>query len=544
MANTFSIEENARESNRLYAMLNSGIRDRLMRYPGVRHVSVGLKITGNDLIWERCFHVYVDEKKQGAVLSKEELIPEVIDGIRTDVHEIGKASPATACEDTSRYRPIKGGISISNGAPVNSSTQFGTLGVIGRKTGFSRCNAMALTNWHVLYLSGPLPRYKIEEGWRVFQPDLIMIGANTAYNPANAPTDSDIGKVVKGVFNDTVDCAIFEVNRSCCNCCGVPYENVINRLETISPLHFNGITGRGRAHAGDAVYFVGAKSGPTAATVVTDSAPKDITYPNSVIGDFTVTSSPVGNTVRHYTGQLKIQLAGTHPCNSVVTPPSGYSGPPYSRAVDHGDSGSLLVNSQNQAVGLLFATDDTAPAAPPFTLFGYANHYDDVIAALQSVGINFEINYSQPSSGGSRGDMPGFFQEPDSEIFLQWKQRVESNAKTRAIYQAVNDHRDEVLMLINHCRPVTVAWHRAKGPAYAAVVADNFRDGKFEYPSEINGISNEQLLQRMYNVLMEKGSSRLKNDLRQFGSEVIAAVSKGKNAEELFASLSGLPVQL
>jgi len=55
MSNTFSIEENARESKRMYAMLDSGIRARLMACPGVKDVCVGLKITGNNLIWERCF---------------------------------------------------------------------------------------------------------------------------------------------------------------------------------------------------------------------------------------------------------------------------------------------------------------------------------------------------------------------------------------------------------------------------------------------------------------------------------------------------------
>jgi len=96
------------------------------------------------------------------------------------------------------------------------------------------------------------------------------------------------------LVNSKVDLGIFEVNRSCSNCCGVPYENVIDKLETISPLHFNGITGSGRAHTGDTVYYVGSKSGPSKGTVIADGHQSRSTLSNSLIADPRVAPNPSG----------------------------------------------------------------------------------------------------------------------------------------------------------------------------------------------------------------------------------------------------------
>jgi hypothetical protein len=557
-ANTFSIEENARESARLYALLDNGIRERLMRYPGVRHVSVGLKIRGNDLLWERSFHVYVDKKVSIDELGNDKIIPPDIDGVKTDVHEIGVATLAAStdpspCEDRTRYRPIKGGISISNGMeiPIQLSPTviqigalFGTLGVIGRIEGPCECNTVALTNWHVLYIGRrDVP---IVKGSRVFQPyatnnEVTNLSLDTYPDPNTHV--NDMGEVVDGIFNGTVDCGLVKVNRSCSNCCGVPYENVIRGLETISPMEFNGIQGEARANTGDQVFFVGAKSGPTKAIVVTDSAPKDIPpYPNVLVADPRISPDILsGDLTMPFTGQIKLVLADTTPphlCNAVVNLPT-YTGPPFSRVVDHGDSGSLLLNGQNMAVGLVFASDDAIPTTAPFTLYGYANHYAEVTAALRGIGLNFAINYTQPSTGGSSGTSISTFAESENDRYLSWKNRVEEHPASKAIADAVVRHRDEVLLLINHCRPVTVAWHRGKGPAFTAVIMNNVRAEKFDFPEVLQGVSAVQLLTRMRDILLEHGSSGLKDDLVKLQESILTAVSGKNSFEDVLAALKG-----
>lgn len=532
---SFSPEENARESKRLYKMLDDGVRDQLMKYPGVRHVSVGLKITGNDTLLERCFHVYTDKKLSRGEMKPEDIVPPEINGIRTDVHEIGTAVLAV-CHDLSRYERIKGGISISNGTilvigGVIGGAHVGTLGAIGRITGPCKCNTFALTNWHVLYIGKSFLTPNVGAGSRIFHP--ASPGGTTP-----DITTYDIGKIVDGVFTTSVDCGLVEINRSCSNCCGVPYDNVIRGLETISPLAFNGITGPGTASTGDVLYYVGVRSGPTTVRVITDSAPKFIEVPNEVIGDERITTSTTGTTVRNFVGQLKLQLEGTHACNSSIPMPSTYTGPAISRAIDHGDSGSLLVNARNQAVGLVFASDEAIPASAPFTLFGYANHYSQVISALSAAGHTFEINYTEAPTGGSRGESIAGFTVPDNEVLLSWKKRVEAHPRSRAIADAVARHREEVLLLINHCRPVTVAWHRGKGPAYAATIFNNVNEGKFEYPPSINGVTADQLLLRMYHALVENGSSGLREDLYSLKDDIIENIKGRSSFEEALAALT------
>jgi hypothetical protein len=556
MANTFSIEENACESKRLYALLDGGIRQRLMKYPGVRHVSVGLKITGDEMLWERCFHVYVDKKIDRSELRSKQLIPEDIDGIRTDVHEIGEASAASPF--------ARSGNSISNslefGTAGRETILRGTIGAIGTDKSRS-CNVVALTNWHVLY-SAPITN-PVSKGTRIFQPFASTFNNGIAdETPDPHTTDYDVGKVIDGIHNGTVDCAVFEVNRSCSNCCGVDYTHIIEGLETISPLHFNGIRGSARAHTGDTVFFVGAVSGPSKGYVVNDNAPKKNTYRSLLVADRRKVPFPPMPQVsdlyiENFTGQIKIRTDGNHPVNGNITENSVN----FSRFVAHGDSGSLLLNEQNMAVGLIFASDcypgeldctepviamADPPGVPPLpagspamTLYGYANHYEDVIAALANIGIQFEIKYTQPSTGGSRGETITGFAEPDSEVYESWKEKIENHPKTRAIFDAVLRHRDEVILLVNHCRPVMVAWHRGKGPAFAAISADNIREGKFEFPEVVNGASAGQLLLRMRDVLLVHGSNSLKDDLEKFGDEILAAVKGKNNFEDLLLALTG-----
>ncbi len=558
MNNTFNIEENARESKRLNALLNSGIRDELMKIKGVRAVSVGLKIKGNEMIWERCFNIYVNRKTNLNKLEKEQRIPEFIRGVKTDVNEINQASLAS---------PVaKGGVQISNGIDLQDTntgrfqTTFGTLGSVGRDKDRS-CNVVGLTNWHVLYVGHN--RVQMEKGSRVFQPNALSAADGIGQNEPDQNTDdNDVGKVIDGIYDGTVDCAVFEVNRSCSNCCGVDYHNNIEKLNEISPLGFNGVTGEAIAHAGDTVYFVGAMSGPSKGYVVDEGASLDSDYLAVMICDNRIAPKfpplpPDAMHTQHFTGQLKIRTDGHHPINGSLT----RRGVTFSRFMEHGDSGALLVNGENKAVGLMFATDhDPDPAnlptgsipsvpgvpslpsgSPNITLYGYANKYSEVISALQTRNIQFEINYTQPSTGGSRGPAIQTFAEPDSTIFLDWKSKIESHPKSKAIAEAITRNRDEVIMLVNKCRPVTVAWHRSKGPAFAAIIANNIRDQILEFPKELNGVSTEHMLKRMQLILLEQGSKGLKEDINTYGEVIINSIKKGNTFENVFAALINQP---
>lgn len=66
-----------------------------------------------------------------------------------------------------------------------------------------------------------------------------------------------------------------------------------------------------------------------------------------------------------------------------------------------------------------------------------------------------------------------------------------------------------MIALVNHRRPVTVAWHRSKGPTFLAHFVNNARDPAHLIPFEVEGITREKMIQRMAEVLTQQGSQEL-----------------------------------
>ncbi len=97
----------------------------------------------------------------------------------------------------------------------------------------------------------------------------------------------------------------------------------------------------------------------------------------------------------------------------------------------------------------------------------------------------------------------------------------------------VRRHRDEVTRLINHCRPVTVIWHRHQGPAFTAAFNRNHREPAYRIPREINGVSRHELLVATARVLAQHGSAALQEDLRAHGFELIDELSRADNVRAL-----------
>ena len=66
--------------------------DRLWKYDGVVSVGIGWKITGGRQIEEMAIVIGVEKKRHRSELSVEQLIPEEIEGIKTDIDNMGEPS--------------------------------------------------------------------------------------------------------------------------------------------------------------------------------------------------------------------------------------------------------------------------------------------------------------------------------------------------------------------------------------------------------------------------------------------------------------------
>jgi hypothetical protein len=465
------------ENNAIREMLRTGPETQLRAIPGVVHVSVGLKETNGKVTDQLCVRVYVEQKKAKEALPAAQLIPSEINGVPTDVNIVGRFEFQ---DDNTKYRPIMGGIQISNriivlnAAGTGTEMSRGTLGCTAVDT--TDDAPVILSNWHVLYGSSG------RTGDKVYQPPPTSIPPVELGDLPARPRDEEdkIGVLRRKEISSTVDGAIATIDvSSCCNCCGIRYSNEINGLSVGGRPPRNTIVGDQRAVSGMTVFKVGKSTGRTEGVVVDDNHPSF-----DIVKDGTTYS---------FTGQIAIQnIDNTIPFST------------------HGDSGSVIINLENKIVGLLFASGRNVPingVDQPFVTI--ANHIQDVFNALK-----VRINYSpdvKVAAGATLTDLPpSVFEAPVPEPYRSFRERLESNEITARLFAIGRQHSDEVTYLVNHCRPVTVAWHRSHGPAFLATVMSAIRDGHYRLPRSVKGVAPHELLERMKVVLGRHGSDTLR----------------------------------
>jgi hypothetical protein len=351
--------------------------DSLLAKPNVVGVAVGLK----NGVGEPSVVVLVERKVPVAALSAAESVPKEVDGVKTDVLEIGYPRAYDSPRD--RFRPeIPSGVSIGH-----YKITAGTLGTIvtDRTTG----EKLILSNNHVLANSNnslvgdPILQPGSADGGQnpadmvarlerfvtlryVDDPDTPPPPPGPTPNPPPTPTPGSPGSctVVNGVVS-VINAAAALVGShqrvaptsaaavmtrpqavSTVNAVAQTPTNEVDcaLAKPIDPTKFTGeILGIGQVHGtkpaalGMAVRKSGRTTGFTTGTITLLNATVNVAY---------------GNRTARFTGQI------------ITTPMS-----------QGGDSGSLLVDgSSNVAVGLLFAGSDQS------TIF---NPIDAVLSALQ-----------------------------------------------------------------------------------------------------------------------------------------------------------------
>ena len=484
------------ENQAIREMLATGPADELLALPGVVHVSVGLKETNGRITDQLCVRVYVKEKKERGTLSNRELVPAEVNGIPTDVNSVGEFEFS---EDNARYRPIMGGIQITNRIIILNDTgegtqiSRGTLGCIAEDT--TDDAPVILSNWHVLYgTSG-------HTGDKVYQPPPTSFTTVELGDLPVRPVDDvdKIGVLRRYEINNRVDCAIAAIDvSSCCHCCGIHYSNEIAGLSVDGRPPRNTIVGDEPAVSGMTVFKVGKSTGRTEGVVIDDNLPS-----------FTILKD---GTNHDFEGQIAIQ-------NVDNTKPFG----------SQGDSGSVIINLENKIVGLMFAVAKKMTVKDverPF--IGVANHISEVLSALK-----IRIPYSQDvtvTAGETLTDVPAMFEAPIPPPYQALRERLDQNDVTAKLFAIGQRHSDEVTYLVNHCRPVTVAWRRAEGPALLALIMGAVRDGHYRLPANVKGVTPLDFLERMRKVLSEHGSASLKQTMNS--AEV--------DLKDLFASCDNL----
>lgn len=270
----------------------------LLRRRNVLGVGIARKVVGGRQTDEPCIVVFVERKVPKPRLGRKELIPEVIESMKTDVVETGRIVALQS--RTGRVRPAPGGVSIGH-----HRITAGTLGVIARRSGAR----MILSNNHVLANSNDAA-----VGDPLLQPGAHDGGTS---NDRIATLDRFVPIVFDGFWDWLL--SLFGIVRQAPNVVDAALGKPLNDADVSDEiLQIGRVAGTAPPSIGMSVRKSGRTTGLTQGTV-----------------------SAVAVTVRVSYGLTKTARFR----DQIVAGPMSQGG----------DSGSLVVDSSNRAVGLLFA---------------------------------------------------------------------------------------------------------------------------------------------------------------------------------------------
>ncbi len=493
--------------------LRERARAQLDAIPGVRAVGFGVKVVDSELTGQRALRVYVDEKKPLDELPPDQVIPDEIEGIPTDVITIPRGQEF-GTQDTSMHSPLIGGITITNMKPIPAGGfEGGTLGCFATMDGVSGPkNVAVLTNNHVLAAGGGAV------GDTVYQPNLT--GGNV--DPLNTgPIGKTLHLGIKGQYNFTyptesqasyyLDCASAQLNidiSSWCDCnCGVSYKNELREISISGNSKLEGVA---RAVDNETVFKSGRTTGGTQGTI----------------------EDPLGSVLF---GSPAVQID-----NIIIVRPTN---PPDPAFADHGDSGAALVNAQNKLIGLVFGGEEVTEPNPAT----YACHIAPVMDVLKVTPISTQ-NPPVGPAGHARSSRPARVGAPAGDRLedhtLELQDRLRRTTAGAALFAAFLEHRSEIVGLVNRHRPTTIAWHRGKGPTFFAHFAENARHPEHRIPSDIEGVTRRDLADRMEEALMASGSEPLRQAIAENREAVLAILDDFDDLHELVGRFEERPAHV
>jgi hypothetical protein len=482
-------------------------RNELGRYAGVVGVGLGCKERKGAVTEEVAFRVYVRRKKPISELQHNDLVPSFYRGVATDVLNASSGiQTSSVCEDNSKYAALVGGITIMNGRRDGQNRLgVGTLGFLATIDGVEGPDNIALvSNRHVLGVNGAVA------GDTVYQPD----------GNATLPNNS-IGKILKLQEIDNysytypgesakdywIDCSTAQINiciSSCCHTnCGESFGNWIQGLNV------NGsdvIADVGRAQVNDIVYKVGRTTRRTKGIVreIDHLLPGAMGIPDA---------------------KNLILIEPLEPdCNGIL------------RFADEGDSGAAIITDQGKLVGILHTV--AAQPQPGQTLKHLACHIAPVLDALKVTPITrAHPALNNPAAVTTMAEVAAVTDGRSTQA-RRLREQFLSLPEGPSAWRLIDEHRIEVIRLVNHNRRVAVAWHRNQGPAFLNRAINNARDPQETIPREIEGITGKALLGAMGDVLAEQGSAGLREAIQRYRHQVLALAEECDNLHEMVERLN------
>jgi hypothetical protein len=550
----------------------------LARIPGVLGVGYGHVSKGGEFRVALGFQVFVHEKRAEEQVPEAERIPRTFEGYRVDVRAAEVMRPYEGNPDYGqgydlRVSPIVGGIQIEPRQKDLPRTGIckvaGTLGCIvkRRHKGDGEDNVYLLTNQHVL--EGDVDA-RCKPGDYVYHPY-----ASKSTDPLPGLRLGSIDTMLekkeyehqneRDTYNTYLDCGIarIDVGKVCCgSVCGQPNLTYSPTIQGLGPegSPFEDWITDVRDACGDTSLFVNVPR-----NMATDGQISQTQ--DEALGTALVMASTTATKVRKVgrsTGctagivvssnawgyqDLFGNLTIIHGFLEIMIDPyfsdghgNGKNRNGNRTFAENGDSGSIVVDDQNRAIGIVFGGPPTAQRQSSQWGVTWASHILPVLTKLDVyIPTKDEAGTHAGSDGawasltlprsGLRGEQDAFFtaagraaigppaREPDLGGLAE---RIRSSEAGARLFAVLKEHQREIAFLVRNSRAVKLAWHRALGPAHLAQILNHLRGHAPRMPVEVRGVSRRALLSKLRVALMSQGGFELRQAIEAHGHLILA----------------------
>jgi len=289
----------------------------LWSYPNVRLVGKGKKVTRGFNTGRDAVVIGVVQKLPVTLLKKQEILPSTYKGVETDVIEVGEIRALR----TTRHRPAPGGVSIGH-----PQVTAGTLGMVIR----SSDTRYILSNEHVLANTN-----NAQIGDPIYQPGVHDGGGE-------GDTIAHLTDFIPIEFSETSTCPIANIPVNICNW----FAKVFNRqtrlkavAEPVNLVDCAIALPENDADVSDEILGIGIPRG-FATVEVGDKVKKSGRTTGLNYGEVTITEA---------TARVNYGVGTAMFAEQIIT----------TKLAEGGDSGSVVLNEENNVIGLLFAGSET-----------------------------------------------------------------------------------------------------------------------------------------------------------------------------------------
>lgn len=198
---------------------------------------------------------------------------------------------------------------------------------------------------------------------------------------------------------------------------------------------------------------------------------------------------------------------------------------------DHGDSGTMVINSDNMIVGMLttavkpnevFAEEDVKSTWELFTVNNIAlfTPIRDVVSLLD-VTIPAAPNpwaSSVPTHGSPVLAMDTAHEQMQRQQgFERLREGLRRIRLGKLILGKINVHGRELRFMFQRVRELAAAWKHVRGPAFMHHGLRSVCEPEHIVPLAIDGVSRRDLIEAVLPIIEQHASPRLRRDLARYG---------------------------